>query len=215
MTNGREADDGGLLPVSPSQTIGPFFHDVVALTGFDRVTAPDGVGERVRIEGRVLDGAGAPVDDALVEIWQPEAVGGHPAGREGPPTGREGPAAAHEGPPARHEGPPGGPAGFARSETVDAGRFSLDAFKPLPEDGVPFIPVRVFARGLLRSLVTRIYFGGESNEDDPVLQAIDPKRRGTLIAERDDASDPPTYRFDIHLQGDRETVFFELQVHRP
>ena len=171
------------LPVSPSQTIGPFFHDVVILTGSDETSAAL-AGEAVRIEGRVLDGAGDPVDDALVEIWQPEAGGGE---REGT-------------------------SGFARSETHDAGRFSFSAVRPhrTPEGPAPFVAVRLFARGLLRSLVTRIYFGDHAYADDPVIASVDPKRRSTLVATRDESSEPPTYRFDIHLQGDRETVFFEL-----
>lgn len=177
--------DSALRPVSPSQTIGPFFHDVVALTGSDRVTAGEPGGEPIRIEGGVLDGAGDPVDDALVEIWQPEAASTRQAGT----------------------------AGFARSETADAGRFSFEAIKPRSsdDDAAPFVLVRLFARGLLRSLVTRIYFADESNAGDPLLQSIAPERRRTLIAERDESTDPPTYRFDIHLQGDDETVFFELQ----
>ena len=177
------SQDEGLLPVSPSQTIGPFFHDVVALTGTSDVSGSDVAGEPVRIEGRVLDGAGDPVDDALVEVWQPELA---------TPDGSDG-------------------SGLARSDTVDGGRFSLTVVKPdVPADGpAPFVPVRLFARGLLRSLVTRIYF--DSDPDDPILQSVEPGRRTTLIAERDDSTDPPTYRFDIHLQGEHETVFFELQ----
>lgn len=188
MTTSNIPQDGPLLPVSPSQTIGPFFHDVAVLTGSAEVMGADTGGERVRIEGRVLDGAGQPVDDALVEIWQPEVAGGGPS------------------------------AGFARSETAEAGRFSFSAVKPsAPADGsstersAAFVLVRIFARGLLRALVTRIYFGDARNVDDPVLRSIDPKRRDTLIAVRDASTDPVTYRFDIHLQGDRETVFFELQ----
>jgi protocatechuate 3,4-dioxygenase alpha subunit len=183
MTEPKRSGGDELLPVSPSQTIGPFFHDVVVLTGASGVSGADAAGERVRIEGRVLDGAGDPVDDALVEVWQPELASADGGNGEG----------------------------FARSETADAGRFTLTVIKPdIPADGpAPFVLVRLFARGLLRSLVTRIYF--EDHLDDPVLDSVDASRRGTLIAERDEATDPPTYRFDIHLQGEHETVFFELR----
>ena len=182
---GPRAGTGRDLALSPSQTIGPFFHDVVILTGSQDTGLRSEAGEPVRIEGRVLDGAGDPVDDALVEIWQPEVGDGYQ----------------------------GGTAGFARSETRDAGRFHLNAIKPYhePDGAVPFIAVRLFARGLLRSLVTRIYFDDQPYAHDPVMQSVDPARRGTLVARRDESTEPPTYRFDIHLQGNRETVFFELR----
>ncbi|MDH3225254.1 MAG: protocatechuate 3,4-dioxygenase subunit alpha [Gemmatimonadota bacterium] len=194
----RSQPDGGRAPsLSPSQTIGPFFHDVVELTGSNDTTDGAAGGQRIRLEGRVLDGAGDFVDDALVEIWQPEAAGIDQA----------------EGGNARHSGA----AGFARSETANEGRFSFQAIKPpMAEDGAaPFVLVRIFGRGLLRSLVTRIYFEDHAHAEDPVLLSIDPKRRGTLIAELDDSTTPPTYRFDIHLQGDRETVFFDLRQPQP
>lgn len=173
-----------LLPLSPSQTIGPFFHDVVILTGSRDTAIGSDAGESILIEGRVLDGDGDPVDDALVEIWQPEG-----------------------------DVEKNGTSGFARSETRDAGHFRFTATKPNqnPAGPVPFVAVRLFARGLLRSLVTRIYFEDHPNADDPVMQSVDPPRRATLIAKRDESTRPPTYRFDIHLQGDRETVFFELR----
>lgn len=184
MTASQIPSAGGELPLSPSQTIGPFFHDVAVLTGTNGVPCTGVSAERIRIEGRVLDGAGEPVDDALVEIWQPEAAQDASVG-----------------------------AGFARSETVDAGRFAFDAVKPgtQPHGPVPFILVRVFGRGLLRALVTRIYFSDVDNAADAVLQAIDPARRATLIAQRDTSAHTPTYHFDLRLQGERETVFFELQ----
>ncbi len=192
-----ESNGSGAPGLSPSQTIGPFFHDVVRLTGSNDTTSAGGGGESIRLEGRVLDGAGDFVDDALVEIWQPEAAGtGHAEGGNADRSGA---------------------AGFARSETANEGRFSFQAIKPpMAADGmVPFVLVRLFGRGLLRSLVTRIYFEDHTRAEDAVLMSIDPERRGTLIAERDESTAPPTYRFDIHLQGDRETVFFELRHPQP
>lgn len=206
----RDRNEGRAPALSPSQTIGPFFHDVVALTGSNDTARGVAAGEGIRIEGRVLDGAGDPVDDALVEIWQPQVAGaGHGEGANPQPTDDPGSAGADDG--------PLGLAGFARSETVNEGRFSFRATKPqVAADGAsPFILVRLFGRGLLRSLVTRIYFEDHAHGHDPFLQSIDPERRGTLIAKRDESTDPPTYRFDIHLQGDRETVFLELRYPQP
>jgi protocatechuate 3,4-dioxygenase alpha subunit len=177
----------GLEP-TPSQTVGPFFHD--ALLGEDRseLVPPDHPGA-VRIEGTVYDGAGKPVPDAMVEIWH--------ANEEG-----------------RYDDPEAF-SGFGRSGTDADGRFSFVTVKPgpisYPDGGLqaPHVMVSVFARGLLKRLVTRIYFPDEreSNARDHVLSSVeDPEFRKTLVA-RDEGG---VLRFDIYLQGEEQTAFFEL-----
>ena len=168
---------------SPSQTIGPFFR-----FGFGWMDATHLVEEEtdgaVVIEGSVFDGAGEPVPDAVVEIWQADASGSFP------------PATAP------------GWTGFGRAQTDDAGgyRFVTVAPGPVEHGGAPHIDVSVFARGLLQRVVTRLYFPGTETAEptDPVLRAIPLERRATLVAE----SDGTGLRFDIRLQGERETVFF-------
>jgi protocatechuate 3,4-dioxygenase alpha subunit len=184
---------------TPSQTIGPFFHD--ALLGEDRseLVTPDHP-EAVRIGGTVHDGEGDPVPDAMVEIWQANR-----AGLYYDPTDE------------REELPldPETFSGFGRSGTDAGGTFSFVTVKPgsLPApDGIlqaPHVMVSVFARGLLKRLVTRIYFPdeGEANAADPVLSSIEDEQfRSTLVA-HDEGN---ALRFDIHLQGESQTAFFEL-----
>ena len=184
---------------TPSQTVGPFFHD--ALLGEDRSElVPPHHPRAMRIEGTVYDGAGDPVPDAMVEIWQ-----ANEAGRYTDPTDdRENPL---------HD--PETFSGFGRSGTDAGGRFSFLTVKPGPVPGhegtlqAPHIMVSVFARGLLKHLVTRIYFPDEreSNARDPVLSSIeDPEFRTTLVANGEGG----VLRFDVHLQGDNQTAFFEL-----
>lgn len=186
------SDSNGRLP-TPSQTIGPFFHDATASTGSHVLATEDAEGERIRIHGLVLDADGDGVDDALVEIWQADARGRYLA-----------------------DSVSGGAfSGFGRSDTVEGGRFEFLTVKPGRATGAdsaeaPFVAVRVFARGLLRAVVTRLYFADEANEADPVLSGVEAERQPTLIAPRDDSTTPPSYRFDIRLQGDGETVFFDL-----
>ncbi len=150
--------------ITPSQTVGPYLH-----IGLGAVAMPDG---DVRIHGRVLDGAGDPLPDALIEISAP---GGS----------------------------------FGRSDTRDGG-FELVAVKPEPLDGqAPYLGVSVFARGLLKRVATRMYFPDEVNANaaDPVLSGVDEGRRATLVA----VPEPDgSLRFDVHLQGPDETVFFAL-----
>jgi protocatechuate 3,4-dioxygenase alpha subunit len=156
---------------TPSQTVGPFFS--IGLAGVDAV-AP-GTSGAIRLHGTVVDGAGDPVPDAVVETWQTA------------------PAAA-----------------FGRSLCDAEGRWSVLTRKPGPAgDGqAPHLDVSVFARGLLHRVVTRIYFADEpaANAGDPVLAGVEARRRATLLARPDGDG----YRFDIHLQGDDETVFFAV-----
>ena len=194
-----------LIP-TPSQTVGPFFH-----LGMDRpqwadLTAgnPNGTprGERIAIAGRVLDGDGAPVPDAIVEIWQANA-----AGRYNHPDDRQTDKPLDP-----------GFRGFGRVATDPEGRFRLVTIKPGPVPGrgnalqAPHINVAVFARGLLRHLHTRIYFADDPrNAGDPLLSSIeDATVRQTLLARRGEAGDPALYHFDIVLQGENETAFLDV-----
>lgn len=187
---------------TPSQTVGPFFHMGLARAG-ENVLAGDHVdGERVRIEGRVVDGAGDPVDDALVELWQANADGRyrHPADdREDLPLD------PHF-------------TGFGRAGTNANGEFWFTTVKPgaVPARGggwqAPHCNLQVFARGLLRHLSTRLYFADDpATTDDPVLASVPEARRTTLLARPAGRRDGlPAYRFDIILQGDGETVCFDV-----
>jgi len=178
--------------LTPSQTIGPFFHDALLDRDRSELVPPDHA-EAVRIEGALYDGAGEPVPDAMVEIWQANAAG-------------------------RYNDLPLDPetfSGFGRSGTDEGGRFSFVTVKPGPVPGpdgslqAPHLMLSIFARGLLKRLITRIYFPDdeEANANDPVLSSIeDPKLRGTLIAREEGA----VLRFDVHLQGEDQTAFFEF-----
>ena len=183
--------------LTPSQTVGPFFHVAFPVRGYETLVTDATPGPRIVVEGSVLDGAGNPVPDALIEIWQANASGcwNHPEDPRSPERDR-----AFE--------------GFGRVGTGIDGRFAIETVKPgaLPEpDGqlrAPHLLVGVFARGLLTRLVTRIYFEDEpSNAHDPTLALVPADRRSTLVARR---SRDGTYAFEIVLQGSRETVFFDV-----
>lgn len=183
------------LQTTPSQTVGPFFSFGLVWEDGPHVV-PEGTPGAFRIGGTVFDGAGAPVPDAVIETWQAD-----PDGRFDHPDDPRGPVRWKDF------------RGFGRSATDPDGGYSLLTVKPgpLPVTGggleAPHLNVSVFSRGMLVRLVTRIYFPDEeANTADPVLTSIDPARRATLIAE----SAPHGYRFDIHLQGEHETVFFDL-----
>jgi protocatechuate 3,4-dioxygenase alpha subunit len=190
--------DGPLqFGTTPSATVGPYL--AIGLTWPDGVwAAAEGTSGAFWIRGRVFDGAGDLVPDAMIETWQADPDGGFPS--------PEDPRGASEYPGFR---------GFARSHTAEpAGEFAVFTLKPgrLPdgEGGLqaPHIDVSVFARGMLDRVVTRIYFAdeAEANAEDAVLRGLTDEQRRTLVAERSGDG----YTLDIHLQGDRETVFFAV-----
>jgi protocatechuate 3,4-dioxygenase alpha subunit len=176
------------LLITPSQTIGPFFKYGLDWPGGENLFPDSAPGRRIRIGGIVTDFKGQPVPDALIEFWQADA------------TGRFAPAR------------PGWSGGFGRVPTDKTGRYAINTVFPGPVDGpggrkqAPHVLVMLFARGLLRQIVTRIYFEGEAaNKEDPVL-ALCGARAATLIARRDAAA---AYVWNISMQGENETVFFE------
>jgi protocatechuate 3,4-dioxygenase, alpha subunit len=160
---------------TPPQTVGPFFAIGLPWDDGPQVVEPGSEGA-IALRGVVLDGAGEPVPDALVETWQ---------------------------------APGAGCRGFGRCATDADGRWEIVTRKPAAAGAeAPHVAVAVFARGLLDRVPTRIYFGDEpeANDADPLLARLDPERRATLVATPEDGG----YRFDIHLQGDHETVFFRF-----
>ncbi|WKK25291.1 protocatechuate 3,4-dioxygenase subunit alpha [Streptomyces olivoreticuli] len=173
------------LPVTPSQTIGPFYGEALPVPGGGEL-APAGHPDTVTLHGRVYDGGGTPVPNALLEFWQ-AAPDGSLAGAPGS-LARDGVAFT----------------GFARVPTGRDGRYVL---RTLPPGGAPYLSLCVFVPGLSRHLFTRVYFA--LPEDDPLLSALPAGRRATLLA----TEDPGTYRgyrFDVRLSGERETVFLEF-----
>ncbi|HET9577450.1 MAG TPA: protocatechuate 3,4-dioxygenase subunit alpha [Usitatibacter sp.] len=166
---------------TPSQTIGPFFHEALRWKDGGRVAFAE-EGERVVITGKLLDGNGAPVADAMIETWQPGPSGGTPKS-----------AGA------------GNPSGFGRVETSKDGSFRIETV--MPGGAAPCLDVCIFARGLLKHLRTRVYLAPESQvRADAALKPIaDSPRIATLVAQRAGTGE---YRWDIRLQGEGETVFF-------
>lgn len=201
----------GYLKQSASQTAGPYVHIGLApgAAGFDiyrqelgrDIAGPNAAGERIRVEGRVIDGTGAPVKDVLIEVWQANA-----AGRYAHPEG-------------------GGPVedgfrGWGRViSDFTTGEWGFETIKPGPTRGrnigmqAPHLNLWIVARGINIGLNTRMYFDdeAEANAADPVLNLIEwQHRRATLIAQRSVRDATPLYRFDIRLQGEGETVFFDI-----
>jgi len=194
------------LKQTPSQTVGPYFaygltavqygypHTQLA-TG--EVADPLVPGEHIEIVGQVIDGAGDPIPDAMIEIWQADSEGryAHPADPRGSNQLFR---------------------GFGRCGTgiLPESRFQFRTIKPGSVDGMqaPHVNVIVFMRGMLTHAYTRLYFSdeAESNSRDPVLNGVPSERRQTLIATREATPGMPVYRFDIHMQGDAETVFFDV-----
>jgi protocatechuate 3,4-dioxygenase alpha subunit len=186
------------LVATPSQTVGPFFHFGLA----DKATLgclvrPDTPGVRISLQIRVFDGEGAPLPDALIELWQADAEGRYvrPAEPEDVLT-------------------PPGFCGFGRLPTGADGSCTFETIRPgrVPGDAgqaqAPHINVCLFARGLLRQVYTRIYFAGdELIAADAVLAQVPESRRHTLVARE---TTPGAWLFDVRLQGDGETVFFDL-----
>lgn len=203
------------LRETASQTAGPYVHiglipqqagfDIFA-TNFSNVLAtPETRGERIRIEGTIYDGADDPVRDALVEIWQANAAGryAHPADRQA------------------DKAPDPAFRGWGRTGSdFETGLWSFETIKPGPVVGrlghrpmAPHVNLWIAARGINVGLQTRLYFGDEeaANAADPVLNLIEQRaRRRTLIARHEDREGVPTYVLDIRLQGENETVFFDV-----
>lgn len=195
---------------TPSQTAGPYVHIGLApgAAGFKTyenelgwdIAGPNAKGERIRVEGLVIDGTGSPIKDVMLEVWQANADGNY----------------AH---------PEGGPVedGFCGWGRVianfDTGEWSFETVKPGPVQGrddakmAPHINIWIVARGINVGLNTRLYFDdeAEANANDGVLNLIEwESRRATLVATRAENDSQPVYRFDIHIQGENETVFFDI-----
>jgi len=188
------------LQATASQTVGPYFHIGLSWLDTDNLAGEGVQGERITIEGRVLDGDGQPVRDALIEVWQANAAGKYPC----PEDPQDKPIEP-------------GFRGFGRIPTDDAGVFRFHTVKPgrVPGPGgqqqAPHIMVNVFMRGTLRQLPTRIYFADEAaaNDADPVLQLVPAARRGTLLAQPE-TGQPSVYKWNVVVQGSGETVFFSI-----
>ena len=201
------------LKESPSQTAGPYIHigatpNWVEITGvWDEdlglvLVDPETKGERILVKGRIFDGSGHPIKDALVEIWQADADGLYNS-----PEEKRGKADPHFVGWGRQ--PTDGSTGEYRFETIKPGRVPYKDGRPM----APHITVWIVARGINIGLHTRLYFGDEeaANAECPVLARIEHKfRLATLIAARGEENGMPTYTFDIRLQGDKETVFFDI-----
>lgn len=185
---------------TPSQTVGPFFHyGLFTRENLNILVNDDTRGKRILIKGQVVDGAGTPVPDAMLEIWQADSNGYY-----------------------RHSADPNAALAdpnfgyFGRADTVNNGIYTFKTVKPgvVPFDTdhkqAPHINVRVFSRGMLIHAYTRLYFAdeAEANQNDPILNLVPETRRHTLIAPPQETGDLTTYCFNIVLQGENETVFF-------
>lgn len=198
------------LPETASQTAGPYVHIGLApgAAGFrifrhelgQDIAGPNAAGQRIRVEGRVLDGVGAPLRDVLIEVWQANAAGHHAHPEGGGPVEE-------------------GFRGWGRViSDFRTGAWAFETVKPGPVPGrqgrmqAPHLNLWIVARGINVGLNTRMYFPDEDNSDDPVLNQIEwAERRATLVAQAAGECDGrAVYRFDIRLQGPDETVFFDI-----
>lgn len=185
---------------SPSQTVGPYFHlGCTATQSVSCLAGPKAKGERVRLICRVLDGDGVPVNDSMIEIWQADSEGKY----------------HHPDDPREKAVDPDCP-GFGRLATDEHGISVFETIKPGRVPGnngslqAPHLNVSVFARGIMKRLATRIYFAEDrANPEDPILALVPEERRTTLMAKPDPHKDG-AWRFDIHLCGEDETVFFDV-----
>lgn len=201
------------LKESPSQTAGPYIHigatpNWVEITGVWEddlglgLVGSETKGERIIVKGHVFDGSGTPLKDALIEIWQADADGLYNSPEE--KRGKADPNFVGWG-----RQPTDGVTGEYRFETIKPGRVPYKDGRPM----APHITFWIVARGINIGLHTRLYFGDEeaANAECPVLARIEHKHRvQTLIATRTEENGLPTYTFDIHLQGEKETVFFDI-----
>jgi len=185
--------------MTPSQTVGPFFAFSLTAKPLGQMAGPGALGEPVRLAIRVFDAQGAPVPDAIVELWQADASGKYEHPEDMQPRSPD-PAFC----------------GFGRLGTDEAGTCRFETIRPGRVPGLagdqqaPHINVIVLARGMLSALFTRIYFADDpANAEDAALALVPEDRRSTLLAQPD-AAQPGVWNFDIHLSGDRETVFFDL-----
>ena len=180
------------LTATPGQTIGPFFGYALPFDGGNELVPPGSAGA-IRLHGVVTDGAGAPVPDALLEIWQADTNGVVPTSAGS--LRRDGWTFT----------------GWGRASTDEDGRYSFTTVTPgaVQPDSAPFIAVTVFARGLLNRLFTRAYLPGADLTRDRLLNSVPADRRHTLVVVPDGGG----LRFDIHLQGDDETVFLRYPGH--
>ena len=182
-------------PQSPSQTVGPFFHyGLISLTSHVLINEKT-KGKRITLTGTVYDGDGAPIPDALIEIWQADSSGIY----------------HHSADPHYKDADPNFK-GFGRSDTVKNGQYRFETIKPAvakmdDESQSPFIRARVFARGMLIHASTRIYFSDEDNSRDSIFKTVPEARQPSLVAKLEPNS---VYRFDIYMQGEDETVFFDI-----
>jgi protocatechuate 3,4-dioxygenase, alpha subunit len=185
--------------VSAWQTVGPFFSIGMKPRYVSDIAGPEAAGQRIVIAGRVFDGADAPISDAVLEIWQANAHGkyAHPEDMQDKPLD---PSFL----------------GRGRIPTNDNGAFAFTTIKPGPVDSpggasqAPHLVVNLMMRGLLRGLTTRIYFPNEAlNERDEILQLVEAERRKTLLL-IPDGHEAGHFRWDVHMQGEAETVFFDF-----
>lgn len=192
-----------------SNTIGPFFHHILTPEGHgkkgivdNRLAKKKTKGERIKVEGRILDGEGKPLRASMLEIWQANANGRYNAPGDDRADVKLDKSFG----------------GFGRVSAGNKGKFVFETIKPgsVPGTGnapqAPHINLTLFSAAIHSHLYTRLYFSDEvdANDIDPVLSHVDESRRDTLIAKRRETKDGVVYRFDIRLSGDGETVFFDV-----